>query len=60
MVLDLDLDKIKVVVKKKECELDQHIFEVIPNSAWIPLADGTGLGFKTWECQNCGKKVKSS
>lgn len=56
----LDLDKTRVVVVKVECEPGQHIFEIVPNSAFTPMEDGTGLGFKTWECQNCGKKVKSS
>ena len=52
--------KVNENLKAKECEPNEHYYAKVPNSAWIPLEDGTGLGFKTWACEHCGKKVKSS
>jgi hypothetical protein len=46
-------------IEKKECNRNEHNFKRIQNSALVPL-NSSGLGFKTWECQNCDKKVKSS
>lgn len=50
----------KVEEKKKECPSNEHYFRRILKSALIPLDDGTGLGFTTWVCVYCGKKVKVS
>jgi hypothetical protein len=55
-------EKIKVA-ELKECPPERHLFKVIPSSANIPLIENGcihGLGFKTWECIHCDKKVKSS
>jgi hypothetical protein len=54
-----------VLAQKKECEPQEHYFDKIPCSASIPLWDKEkeewyGLGFKTWVCIYCDKKVKSS
>jgi hypothetical protein len=50
--------------QQKECEPNEHTFYKVPNSSLDPLWDeeyfGFGLGFKTWECVYCKKKVKSS